>query len=131
MNKLSINIGGIPTEIDEKEIEVEKICLDQENPRIGLFKDTQVRADLTQEEITFALMNKNPDAFNKLKESIEVNEGIINPIWIQPVNKTKYLIIEGNTRLIIYKLLKYYIYPQQAVGDQPILLIPESRFFQQ
>lgn len=114
MNKLTINIGGIPTEIEEKEVEVKIINLDQENPRIGLFKDAQIRSDLTQEEITFALMNKNPEAFNKLKESIEVNEGIINPIWVQPVNKNKYLIIEGNTRLVIYKLLSEK-YPHKEI----------------
>jgi len=38
-----------------------------------------------------------------LRESIEVNEGIINPIWVQPLGDDQYIIIEGNTRLVIYK----------------------------
>lgn len=102
---MKINIGGVPTEIEEREIEIEIILLDQENPRIGLFVDTQIKNVLTQEQITFALMNKSPEAFNKLKESIEVNEGIINPIWVQPIDKESYIIIEGNTRLVIFRLL--------------------------
>ncbi len=36
MNTIKINIGGIPTEVETKRIDVEKIYLDQENPRIGL-----------------------------------------------------------------------------------------------
>lgn len=106
MEKIKINIGGIPTEIETKRIDIDKIILDQENPRIGLFKDSQVKSELTQEEIEFALINKNRPAFDKLKESIEANEGIINPIWACPLDNEKFIIIEGNTRLVIYKQLK-------------------------
>jgi len=106
MSKIKLNIGGIPTEIETKEIDIDRIFLDQENPRIGLFRDSQVKDKLTQDEIKFALINKNPEAFNKLKESIEVNEGIINPIWVQPLDKNDYIVVEGNTRLVIYQLLR-------------------------
>ena len=103
---MKVNIGGIPTEIITKKIDIDRIILDQENPRIGLFKDSQIKPDLTQEEIEFALVNKNPQAFDKLKESIEANEGIINPIWVHPIDSEKFMIIEGNTRLVIYRKLR-------------------------
>lgn len=105
MEKLTINIDGVPTEITTKKVDIDKIYLDQENPRIGLFRDSQIKEDLSQDEIRFALINKNPEAFDKLRYSIEVNDGIINPIWLQPLNNEKYIIIEGNTRLVIYKEL--------------------------
>jgi len=106
MERMKVNIGGIPTEIITKKIDIDRIILDQENPRIGLFKDSQIKPDLTQEEIEFALVNKNPQAFDKLKESIEANEGIINPIWVHPIDSEKFMIIEGNTRLVIYRKLR-------------------------
>jgi len=106
MESMKINIGGIQAEIITRKIDIDDIFLDQENPRIGLFKDSQISSDLTQEQIEFALINKNPQAFDKLKESIEANEGIINPIWVYPINNERYVIIEGNTRLVIYRKLK-------------------------
>jgi len=106
MERMRVNIGGIPTKIITKKIDIDRIILDQDNPRIGLFKDSQIKADLTQEEIEFALINKNPQAFDKLKESIEANGGIINPIWVHPLDSEKFMIIEGNTRLVIYKKLR-------------------------
>ncbi len=104
MKRLMVNIAGIPTKLEHKYIPLNKLILDQNNPRIGLFKDGSEKLDLDQDEIEYSLMNKNPKAFEKLKESIRINEGIINPIWITSLGE-KYLVVEGNTRTIIYKQL--------------------------
>jgi len=64
---MTVNISGIPTEIKLEEIEIDKIRLDQENPRIGFQKDTQPFSELNEDQMAFALSNKNVDAFNKLK----------------------------------------------------------------
>lgn len=102
---INVNISGINTEVKLEEIEINKIFLDQDNPRIGFYRDAQPFSDFTQEHITHALSNKNPDAYSKLKENIEINEGIVNPIWVEPKQDGTYLVLEGNTRLLIYREL--------------------------
>lgn len=114
---ITVNISGIPTEIKLEEIDIDAIIFDQENPRIGFQKDTQPFSNLNQDQIIFALSNKSPDAYNKLKVNIEINEGIVNPIWVEPINDGQYVVIEGNTRLLIYRDL-HEKYPHKEVYKQ-------------
>ena len=100
---LSIPINGRQTKLKLTNIPLGELVPDVENPRIGLFRDHQPNKNLSEAEIHYALANKSPDAYNKLKESIHNNKGIVNPIWIQPLGKKKYLVVEGNSRLVIYK----------------------------
>jgi hypothetical protein len=100
---ISIPINGKSTKLKLASINIDSLVPDEENPRIGLFRDNQLKKTLTVDEIKFAIANKSPEAYNKLKESIHNNKGIINPIWVQPLQKKKYLVIEGNSRLMIYK----------------------------
>lgn len=102
---ITVNISGIATKIKLEKIEINKIIFDQENPRIGFQKDTQPFSNLNEKQIIFALSNKNVDSFNKLKDNIEINEGIVNPIWVEPLDEDRYLVLEGNTRLLIYRTL--------------------------
>lgn len=125
MKDFTINIIGVPTKIAQKKIPVPNIILDQENPRIGLFKDSNTKLDLDQDEIEYALINKNPKAFEKLKESIRLNEGIMNPIWICPEG-TKYMVIEGNTRVIIYKQLGQDFPNKEEYKQIPAYVLPCS-----
>jgi hypothetical protein len=106
MDKLTIPIDGRETIIDLEHIELGKLKLDELNPRISFFKDNQVTENLTEEQIIFALTNKKPEAFRKLKDSIHNNKGIVNPIWVEHLIGGDYKIIEGNTRLVIYQQLK-------------------------
>lgn len=105
MQTTTIKIGGIPTEVIVQDIEIERIFLDQDNPRIGLFRDSQVKPDLSQKDIIFALTQKSPEAYQQLKDSIEINDGILTPIWVTPAEDDKFLVIEGNTRTVIYQEL--------------------------
>lgn len=104
METVIIPIDGKDTKISLRQIEIDKLCLDELNPRISFFRDNQVIDNLTEEQIIFALTNKKPEAFRKLKDSIQTNRGILNPIWVESDKKTdKYKVIEGNTRLVIYR----------------------------
>ncbi len=109
MNKLIIPIDGKEIVISLMQIEIDKIELDESNPRISFFKDNQVSDSLTEDQIVYALINKKPEAFQKLMDSIHNNKGIVYPIWVEPIRRKKdkeYRVIEGNTRLVIYQKLQ-------------------------
>jgi hypothetical protein len=93
MDSLSINLDGIRTEIRRLKIDLTQLILDIENPRIQYFLDTRLNDDITQEKIKFALAEGN-DQYEKLKEHIERNGGIYDPIWVVPKEKL-YTVIEG------------------------------------
>jgi hypothetical protein len=103
MEPLSVNLDGIPTEIKRLKIDLKHLILDIENPRIQYFLDTRLNDNITQEKIKFALAEGN-DQYEKLKEHIERNGGIYDPIWAVP-KENFYLVIEGNTRAFIYEEL--------------------------
>jgi len=109
MNELIIPIDGKDTIIEARQIGVNELELDELNPRISFFRDNQVTDSLTEDQIIFALTNKKPEAFRKLKDSIHNNKGIVNPIWVEPIREKKgkkYKVIEGNTRVVIYQQLQ-------------------------
>lgn len=109
MDKIRIPIDGKETIIKLKELEIDELGLDELNPRISFFRDNQPSESLTEDQIIFALTNKKPEAFRKLRDSIHNNRGIVCPIWIEPTRDggdKKYKVIEGNTRLLIYQQLK-------------------------
>jgi len=103
MDSLSVSLDGISTEIRRLKIDLKQLILDIENPRIQYFLDTRLNDDITQGKIKFALAEGN-DQYEKLKEHIERNGGVYDPIWV--VSKEEfYTVIEGNTRAFIYEEL--------------------------
>ena len=106
MNELKIPIDGKETTIELTQIEIDKLELDELNPRISFFRDNQVTDSLTEDQIIFALTNKKPEAFRKLRDSVHNNKGIVYPIWVEPLIEGNYKVIEGNTRLVIYQQLQ-------------------------
>ncbi len=109
MNNLIIPIDGKETKVEQGQIKVDKLELDELNPRISFFRDNQVTDSLTEDQIIFALTNKKPEAFRKLRDSIHNNKGIVYPIWIEPLRGQsggEYKVIEGNTRVVIYQQLQ-------------------------
>ena len=103
--KLEIPIAGVPEEVEIREIDINKLILDEENPRIGYWRDNILRVtDLTsQGDLEIALKSGNFEDYNRLKRSIEVNEGIMEEISAYPIEDDKYKIIDGNTRALIFK----------------------------
>ena len=103
MGIITVNLDGIPTEIKRLKISLKKLILDIENPRIQYFLDTRLNDNITQGKIKFALAEGN-DQYEKLKEHIERNGGIYDPIWVVP-KEEYFVVIEGNTRAFIYEEL--------------------------
>jgi len=106
MPDLYIPLDGKDISANSTFVDLDQLVLDELNPRISLFRDNQPEDNLSEEQIIFALTSKSIDAFRKLKDSIHNNKGIVNPIWIVPTSNSKYKVIEGNTRVVIYRRLR-------------------------
>lgn len=85
---------------DYIELPVDLINLDEENPRIarGLAHFGEITSDLMA-----LLLISNSDSCASLRESIRENHGIVHPIVVNKKVDGTYVVIEGNTRLQIYK----------------------------
>ena len=85
---------------------INQIKLDLENPRIKQWLEIY-GDDITSEGIALALSassgSSSTSTYSALKESIKVNRGIINPIIVNKISEDNLIVIEGNTRLQIYK----------------------------
>lgn len=90
------------------DLEVDQIDLDKSNPRIQLALDTYGEDKITSFQIALALKEGEGDSTTtlyKLKESIRTCGHIINPIVVNKING-KYICVEGNTRVQIYRDFK-------------------------
>lgn len=87
------------------ELDINSIELDRDNPRIKMYLE-MYGGNVTAQGIALALNSSSSDgatSFTSLKESIRVNGGIINPIIVNHTADDRYVVIEGNTRLQIYR----------------------------
>ncbi len=89
-------------------LEVDKIELDKSNPRIA--KWIEMHGDnIPAEQMALALgagcstEGAGGPSFGSLKQSIMTNKGIIHPIIVNKDAQSNYIVIEGNTRTLIYK----------------------------
>ena len=111
MNKIKktiidLPIAGLTQEVEIGELDVDSLILDKDNPRIGFFIDSwkEIREDFSQEQLANAL-EENIENIERLKINIESNKGITVPIWVCKSGKN-YIVIDGNTRVMIYRELK-------------------------
>ena len=94
------------------ELSVEKISLDMNNPRISKMLETYDKNTIGSEAIAIALGSGVEDpssgqtTYSSLYNSIKTNKGIIHPIIVNHQKDGKYVVIEGNTRVQIYKEFK-------------------------
>ena len=88
-----------------EKIDINEIVLDLDNPRIKQY--IEIYGDnVTSEGLALALNSSGGNSTNSysiLKESIKVNSGIINPIIVNRRSDGQLVVIEGNTRVQIYK----------------------------
>jgi hypothetical protein len=96
-------------------LQVDKIILDMMNPRIA--KWVEMYGDnITAEQMGLALGagssydGEGGASFSSLKQSIETNGGIIHPIIVNREASGKVVVIEGNTRTLIYREFKSHGY---------------------
>ena len=90
------------------DLDVDEVELDLGNPRIA--NTLQNYKKITPEAVAMALQDTSNTSgsnttLDALKESIRENQGIVNPIIVNH-HDGKYTVIEGNTRLQIYKDFK-------------------------
>lgn len=90
-------------------LDVNLLELDKENPRIkhtlemynGQITDVEIKQALFA---TMSYEDNTGTSLHTLKESIKVNGGVIHPIIVRHESSSgKYIVIEGNTRVQIYK----------------------------
>lgn len=92
--------------MDYVKLPINQIQLDLENPRIKQWIE-MYGENISSEAIALALSASSSSAttssYDALKESINVNKGLINPIIVNKYPDGRLVVIEGNTRLQIYK----------------------------
>lgn len=83
------------------ELPIENIELDKSNPRIA--RGIAYYGENITSETMALLLGSTSEACASLRESIRENGGIIHPIVVNKRTDNHYVVIEGNTRLQIYK----------------------------
>lgn len=124
----SVRLAGKDVQVERLRIPIDLIDLDPENPRVGQFADSKAAAGQTQSqsELAFAMRYKSAEQFDKLRQSIEVNQGLINPIWVTKVNGGRYLTIEGNSRVIAYRDLHEKFMNDVTYATIPARVLPDT-----
>jgi hypothetical protein len=98
----------MPTAALFESVRIDKIQLDETNPRISSYLE-HFTQPYTAEQISMALGAGSDDdgggqmSFNRLKQSIQTNGGVISPVILRKEGKDRYVCIEGNTRVALYK----------------------------
>ena len=87
---------------------VDDLTLDTKNPRIAKWIEIY-GGEITAEQMGLALGASSSEteeggtSFVSLRESIKTNKGIIHPIIVNKQADDAYIVIEGNTRTLIYR----------------------------
>jgi len=90
---------------------INEIVLDLENPRIRRFLEIY-EGEPSAEQIALALgfgedkSTSSGTSFSSLKESIRTHKGIIHPIIVNRDEMGRLVVVEGNTRLAIFREFK-------------------------
>lgn len=97
-------------ESNYRDLIIEEVELDMNNPRIAKFIEMYDKDTLNSEQLALALgsgvEDSNQTNYSSLYNSIKTNRGIIHPIIVNHQLDGKYVVIEGNTRVQIYKEFK-------------------------
>lgn len=81
------------------------ICLDEENPRIMQILENyvEVNSAIIANALSDDSDNSSHTSYHSLLDSIKTSGCIINPIHVNHDEQGRYVVIEGNTRVQIYK----------------------------
>jgi hypothetical protein len=106
-DKDCMNVEGVAINFETAIIPIGQIELDVENPRIGYYTDNaSILSDsVSQKEVVRAIKSAYTEPYNQLRTNIETNGGAIVEIWVSKKGD-KFLCIDGNTRVMIYKDLQ-------------------------
>ena len=87
---------------------VETLVLDTSNPRVARYIE-MYGGEVTDEQMSLALGAANYDqgqsttTFQSLRASIRTHGGLIHPILVNRETENRIVVIEGNTRALIYR----------------------------
>lgn len=87
---------------------VEKLVFDTSNPRVARYIE-MYGGEVTDEQMSLALgaanyeQGESTTTFQSLKASIRTHGGLIHPILINRETDDRLVVIEGNTRALIYR----------------------------
>ena len=87
---------------------VETLVLDTSNPRVARYIE-MYGGEVTDEQMSLALGAANYDqgqsttTFQSLRTSIRTHGGLIHPILVNRETENRIVVIEGNTRALIYR----------------------------
>lgn len=87
-------------------VPVDELVLDRSNPRIARLVEIY-RGEITDHQMRLAMgaeveTNAGETTYHSLRVSIQTNGGVIHPIIVNECDEGK-VVIEGNTRTLIYK----------------------------
>ena len=105
-------------------IPIDDIELDVDNPRIKHY--LEMYTILNDEHMLLALGAGAEDegsttamgSYERLKHSIRASGGVIQSIIVKPLDNGRYLCIEGNTRVAIYRELRREAANSDGTGDK-------------
>lgn len=84
------------------ELPVSEIKLDKNNPRIANYLAIHNEDDIDS-DLMALLLGTGSTSCESLRESIRENGGVIHPVVVNKTTDGEYVVIEGNTRVQIYK----------------------------
>lgn len=106
---------------------IKGVNLDVANPRIKQFVEIY-KDEITAEQIALALSDSSSSdsstTYKALRDSIKASRGIIHPIVVNHELDGTYTVIEGNTRLQIYK--DFAVYEPNGPWNEIISLVYEN-----
>ena len=88
---------------------VETLELDTSNPRVARFIEMYGGTTVTDEQMSLALgaanyqQGENTTTFQSLRAAIKTHGGLIHPILVNRETDNRLVVIEGNTRALIYR----------------------------
>ena len=91
-----------------KMLRVEKLVLDTSNPRVARYIE-MYGGSVTDEQMSLALgaanyeQGENTTTFQSLRSAIRTHGGLIHPILVNQEADDRLVVIEGNTRALIYR----------------------------
>src|SRR6266849_5423295 len=90
-------------------LSIDKLDLDKDNPRIRKFLEQHTGTpSFDQMLLALGAGSSDPEGgstvtFQSLKQSIRAQGGVINPIIVERQPSGRYRVVEGNTRVAIYR----------------------------
>ena len=87
---------------------VDTLVLDTSNPRVARYIE-MYGGDVTDDQMSLALgaanyeQGESTTTFQSLRASIRTHGGVIHPILVNRENENRLVVIEGNTRALIYR----------------------------